>query len=117
MKKTLIAIPFLMMSLGATAATHSLSKSSDDMTAEQYKEKALKSEDFKTGFKIGYISGMTAGIISVIANKQFGICPDPEVTDGEMFTSVMKYIKAHPEKEDMDPVLLVGFALKDKWSC
>jgi Rap1a immunity proteins len=72
-------------------------------------------DKFKQGFCVGYLSGVSETLTSVLQSS--GICAPKDLTIEKLITTVANYSSNHADKRRGPGVSLVWSALVDAWPC
>lgn len=70
---------------------------------------------FKQGFCVGYLSGVSETLTSVLQTS--GICAPKDITIEKLITAVATYSNNHEDKRKGPAVSLVWSALVASWPC
>jgi len=81
--------------------------------------------DSATGMGASYCLGMVSGMLSLNTiyqaqqQRQLLFCPPRSrvITNAEAARTVVEYLKAHPERLNLDHPSLMFFAFEDAWPC
>lgn len=72
-------------------------------------------DKFKQGFCIGYLTGVSETLTSVLQTS--GICAPKDITIEKLITAVATYSSNHEDKRKGPGVSLVWSALVETWPC